>query len=285
MTSAVEAPSALAKADALEDFGKLNIGVERATAVANQLKPIVDSQKLAVRIGQGEHLKVEAWVTLGMFCGVTPQTEWTQEVRNPKSGELEGYKARVQVIRMATGEPIGAAECGCHFDEQQKRRDGSGLYDRWMEHGRQNRHACMSMAQTRATSKALAQALRWIPVLAGYSGTPFEEMPPDASQEGRPPQRSKGKTSQEGDVKLASEKQVGMLKAKSYSRAEELGEAGDYENIHEYAAAIRRVAMDVLGFEDVSAVTFAGVTPMAKAIEAAVLDDKGKATLPDGGTF
>ncbi|KKL57411.1 hypothetical protein LCGC14_2235690, partial [marine sediment metagenome] len=34
----------------------------------------------------------------------------------------------------------------------------------------------MITGNTRATSKALAQALRWIPVLAGYSGTPFEEM-------------------------------------------------------------------------------------------------------------
>ena len=193
--TAAEASSALVARDALEEFGKLNIGVERATAVANQLKPIVESQGLAVTIGQGEHLKVEAWVTLGMFCGTSPQTEWTQEVRNPKSGELEGYKARVQVIRMATGEVIGAAECGCHFDEQQKRRDGSGLYDRWIEHGRQNRHACMSMAQTRATSKALAQALRWIPVLAGYSGTPFEEMPPEPHgdrEEERPAHQSTG---------------------------------------------------------------------------------------------
>ena len=188
--AAPEVASEFVAVDALEDFGKLNVGVDRATAVANQLKPIVDSRGLAVRIGQGEHLKVEAWVTLGMFCGAAPKTEWTQEVRNPKSGELEGYKARVQVIRMATGEVVGAAECGCHFDEQQKRRDGSGLYDRWIEYGRQNRHACMSMAQTRATSKALAQALRWIPVLAGYSGTPFEEMPPDASQDARPPQQT-----------------------------------------------------------------------------------------------
>lgn len=100
------------------------------------------------------------------------------------------------------------------------------------------------------------------------------------------PARKKAAQPAEGSgVKLASESQIGMLKAKSYSRAEELGEAGDYENIHEYAAGIRRAAMDVLGFKDVSAVTFAGVTPMAKAIEAAVLDDKGKATLPEGGAF
>lgn len=284
--TAAEAPSNLVTRDALEEFGTLNIGVERATAIANQLKPIVDSRKLAVQIGQGEHLKVEAWVTLGMFCGVSPQTEWTQEVRNPKSGELEGYKARVQVIRMATGEAIGAAECSCHFDEQQKRRDGSGLYDRWIEYGRQNRHACMSMAQTRATSKALAQALRWIPVLAGYSGTPFEEMPPQDSSS-PPQQRPKAATApKQSGAKLANEKQLKMLYAKSIARAEEQGPTGtDYGDLLEHAGSIRKAAMATLGFDDSEKITFAAVTPMVKAIESSVLDDKGRVVIPDGGAF
>jgi hypothetical protein len=185
MTSA-ETQVAVVAVDALEEFGKLKIGVERATAVANELRAIVDEKGLAVPMGKsGEHLRVEAWITTGAFCGITPQTEWTQELRHPVTGDLEGYKARVQSIRLATGEAIGAAESSCHFDEQLKRYDGT-LFDRWMEYGRPNRHACMSMAQTRATSKALAQVLRWIPVLAGYSGTPFEEMPP----EDREPQHS-----------------------------------------------------------------------------------------------
>src|SRR5262249_18897895 len=38
-------------------------------------------------------------------------------------------------------------------------------------------HALRSMAQTRATSKALGQALRFIVALSGYEGTPAEEMP------------------------------------------------------------------------------------------------------------
>ena len=41
-----------------------------------------------------------------------------------------------------------------------------------------DQHAMVSMAQTRATSKALGQVLRWVPELAGYAGTPAEEMPP-----------------------------------------------------------------------------------------------------------
>ncbi len=170
--------------DALTEFGKLDIGIKHATEIANQLKSVIDERGLAVSMGRKEHLMVEAWVTCGMMVGISPKTEWTGEVRNPTTGDLEGYKARVQAIRMANGAVIGAAESSCHFDEQNKKRETGELYERWMEHGRPNRHAAMSMAQTRATSKALAQALRWIPVLAGYSGTPFEEMPPGGVDDG-----------------------------------------------------------------------------------------------------
>ncbi len=169
--------------DALTDFGKIDIGIERATEIANKLKGVIVERQLAVTMGRKEHLLIEAWVTCGMMVGISPKTEWTQEVRNPTTGELEGYKARVQALRMATGAVIGAAESSCHFDERVKKRGTDELIERWMEHGRPNRHACLSMAQTRSTSKALAQALRWIPVLAGYSGTPYEEMPRDGVPE------------------------------------------------------------------------------------------------------
>lgn len=166
----------VAPRDALTEFGKIDIGLERATEIANQLSAVIKQNGLAAQIKGGKkHLLVEAWQTCGMMVGVSAKTEWTREVRDPVGGTLDGYDARVQVIRMATGQVIGAAESSCHFDEQLKKRDGT-IVDRWLEHGRPNRHACKSMAQTRATSKALAQVLRWIPVLAGYSGTPYEEM-------------------------------------------------------------------------------------------------------------
>jgi hypothetical protein len=153
--------------DALTMFGDATLGIDRARAVANMLKGIVTEKKLAVRIGQGEHLRVEAWCACASMVGVAPVTEWTHEVRHPQSGDLEGYEARVQVVQIATGQVVGAAEAGCFFDETINGRA------RWGE-----RHAVKSMAQTRATSKAIGQVLRWIPVLAGFSGTPYEEMPP-----------------------------------------------------------------------------------------------------------
>ena len=138
-------------------------GIELGMAIAKPLADMVEAQGLSVRIGAGKHLKVEAWCALGAMVGVSPRTVWTKEARNPESNQLEGYEARVEVVRTG-GDVIGAAESGCYRDE-----------NRWRN---AERHAMKSMAQTRATSKALGQVLRWIPELAGYSGTPAEEMPP-----------------------------------------------------------------------------------------------------------
>jgi hypothetical protein len=138
-------------------------GIELGMQIAKPLADMVEAQGLSVRIGQGKHLRVEAWCALGAMVGVSPRTVWTEEARNPETGQLEGYEARVEVVRSG-GDVIGAAESGCYRDES-----------RWRT---AERHAIKSMAQTRATSKALGQVLRWIPELAGYSGTPAEEMPP-----------------------------------------------------------------------------------------------------------
>jgi hypothetical protein len=154
-----------AQTDALTEFGRDHIGMDRALGIANQLDAIIREKGLSVPIGQSDHLRVEAWCACASMVGVTPRTEWSREARSP-SGELEGYDARVEVVQIATGAVIGAAEAGCYFDEKMRGAP------RWTE-----RHAVKSMAQTRATSKAIGQVLRWIPVLAGYSGTPAEEMP------------------------------------------------------------------------------------------------------------
>ena len=151
--------------DALSAFGD-DIGMERARGIANQLSQLIKERGLSVRIGQGEHLRVEAWCAAGAMVGLTPRTAWSKEARSPDGTILEGYEARVEVVRLSTGDVIGAAEAGCYFDET------AGGRTRWTE-----RHAAKSMSQTRAASKALGQVLRWIPVLAGYEGTPAEEMP------------------------------------------------------------------------------------------------------------
>lgn len=130
--------------------------LERATATANALRDVIRQQGLAVKIQNKWHITVEGWQTLGAMLGVTPVCEWTKEVEG-------GWEARV-VAQTLDGRIIGAAEAQCLTTEKRgpwKSAEG---------------YAVRSMAQTRATSKALASVLRFVATLAGYEGTPAEEM-------------------------------------------------------------------------------------------------------------
>lgn len=129
--------------------------LKRAQETADALMPVVRKQNLVSNIQGREHLRVEAWTTLGAMLGVTPVCEWTRKLEN-------GWEARVEA-RTLDGRVIGAAEAECLRDESTwKNRDD---------------YALRSMAQTRATSKALASVLRFVATLGGAAGTPAEEMP------------------------------------------------------------------------------------------------------------
>jgi hypothetical protein len=132
------------------------VALERMAAIATPLSELVHERKLFVRIRGNEYLYCSAWKTLGGMVGIAPYTVWT------KPNETgDGYVARVEV-RTFDERTIGAAEAECSRAES-----------RW---AKAEPHALRSMAETRATSRALRGPLEQIVVLAGYSGTAVEEM-------------------------------------------------------------------------------------------------------------
>jgi hypothetical protein len=132
--------------------------LERASRVAQALKSVIDKQGLVSRIQGREHVRVEGWTTLGSMLGVVPVVVWTKRTE-------DGWEARVEA-RTMDGRVVGAAEAMCSTAEKTwKTRDD---------------YALRSMAQTRATSKALRGPLGFVVTLAGYEATPAEEMPSDA---------------------------------------------------------------------------------------------------------
>lgn len=164
----------------------------KAQATANALMPVVREKNLISTISGREHLRVEAWTTLGAMLGVTPVCVWTRMLKN-------GWEARVEA-RTLDGRVIGAAEAECLRDEStwSKRDD----------------YALRSMAQTRATSKALASVLRFVATLAGIEGTPAEEMPgSEAAKEG--PTLQAASADEEAKAKRA----LGRLVDKDLDRA------------------------------------------------------------------
>jgi hypothetical protein len=130
--------------------------VQRATGVADALADVIRSKKLSQRIQGKDHVLVEGWQLLGVMLGVTAVCVETVPVDG-------GYKATVEA-RTADGRVVGRADALC--TKHEKRGPWKSADD----------YARLSMAQTRATSKALKGPLGFVVSLAGYAATPAEEM-------------------------------------------------------------------------------------------------------------
>jgi hypothetical protein len=129
--------------------------IDRAGRVADRLRDVLRQQHMVSTISGREHVRVEGWTTLGSMLGVVPVVEWTRPT-------ADGWEARVEA-RTLDGRTVGAAEAMCSRSERtwSKRDD----------------YALRSMAQTRATSKALRGPLGFVVTLAGFEATPEDEMP------------------------------------------------------------------------------------------------------------
>jgi len=151
-----------------------------AAEQAKTLMDIVDQQNLFVLVQGKKYLMVEAWETIGAFNSVGSDTEWIREFRI--GDELVGWQAKVNLVDSRTGIQVGSGISVCGLDEFVAKG----------KRGVAQHNAVMSMAQTRATSKAYRAKYSWVAVLAGYQPTPAEEMPRDEPQ--RPAQARKPAT-------------------------------------------------------------------------------------------
>ncbi len=136
--------------------------VAKATEVADALSDVLEKKGLTSSIQGKKFVRVEGWTLLGTMLGVFPVSVWSRKLD-------DGWEARVEA-RTLTGAVVGAAVAECLRSEKS-----------W---SKRDDYALRSMAQTRATSKALRVPLGFIVTLAGYEATPFEEMPQQDSSSG-----------------------------------------------------------------------------------------------------
>jgi hypothetical protein len=129
--------------------------IVKAAAVSDALARVIRDRKLYARISGNEHVLVGGWTLLGSMLGVFPITVWSRPLD-------DGWEARVEA-RTLDGRIVGAAESECLRSER-----------RW---AKADDYAIRSMAQTRATSKALRMPLGFVMELAGFDATPADEMP------------------------------------------------------------------------------------------------------------
>ena len=145
--------------------------VDQATKMAEVLQKVINDQELFSTIQGKKYVQVEGWTTLGAMLGVFPFIEWSRLVVD-SGGAAMGWEARC-VVKRPDGAVIGAAEDQCMRGET-----------KW---AKSDDYALRSMAQTRATSKAMRLPLAWVMTLAGYAATPYEEMPDDQKRPARRP--------------------------------------------------------------------------------------------------
>lgn len=124
-----------------------------AQKAAKALMSWVEQKPKKVMIRGEQYLEFSDWQIIGRFYGATVGIEWTKPVD-------KGYEARAIVIR--DGVTISSAEAMCTRTEKN-----------WRD---RDEFMLKSMAQTRASAKALRQAFGWVAELAGMKTTPAEEM-------------------------------------------------------------------------------------------------------------
>lgn len=137
--------------------------LDRGREAAQVLKSMIDQTNSKVKIGNSEHIKIEAWQTIGSFYHTTVKT------RLVEACTIAGIDGAHAIADLVTddGLVIGSGESYCMRDEANWKTKP------WFQ--------LSSMAQTRAASKALSNKYKWVCVLAGYAGTPAEEMDSEAT--------------------------------------------------------------------------------------------------------
>jgi hypothetical protein len=161
---------------------------------ARALIQVVERTKTYVEIRGRKFLRVEAWTTLGSFFGLSAQVIETKKV----SDEPTVYEATAVVVDR-NGRVVSRATALCSSAE--KAWEGRDEFQ------------VLSMAQTRAVSKAFRLALSAVVVLGGYEPTPAEEIAPEpTTAEPQQPQPEPQRTQeQQTKTAFATDKQIRLI--------------------------------------------------------------------------
>lgn len=127
--------------------------------MATLLKKHIVGHKLYTEISGKNYAHVEGWQFAGGLMGLFPKVVAVENMS--ATGELK-WKAEVHIVDRKSGNVVSSGFALCSNKEGKKK-----IFDEY---------AILSMAQTRAIGKAYRNLLGWVMKLAGYEGTPSEEM-------------------------------------------------------------------------------------------------------------
>jgi hypothetical protein len=187
---------------------------------ATALKDVMEKQKMYAVIQGKQYPEVEAWQMVIAFANLSPVTKYVEPIY--EKDELVAYGAQVDLLNL-DGVVVGGGYASCGMDGFVT--NGKRGWDR-------NR-AAQSAAQTWAVSKAGRSKFSFVVKMAGYEGTPAEELNPyvsDSKNEWSVPQAAvrpspatneKAPSEWDADIfqqgkigKPITEKQKGLLNAR-----------------------------------------------------------------------
>lgn len=126
-------------------------------AMATVLKTHIVAYNLYTNISNKNYVHVEGWQFAGFLLGIYSRVE---SIENLSTASVIKWKATVNLYQ--GDKIIGHGIALCSNAENKKKS-----FDEY---------AIVSMAQTRAIGKAYRNMIGWVMKLAGYEGTPSEEM-------------------------------------------------------------------------------------------------------------
>ncbi len=164
--------------------------VHMATEVAGELTRVIEDRGLSVLIKKRPYVRCEGWTTCAAMLGVVAREVGVEE------REDGSVVATVELVRISDQAVVGRGSAICDPEEPS-----------WKG---KPRYAIRSMAITRATGKACRLAFSWIITLAGYQGTPAEEVEDLDRGETHPPSSPRARV-RNGKRKSTGQRVLGLV--------------------------------------------------------------------------
>lgn len=134
--------------------------------MAIELTKFIDDNKLSAIIAGKKYVMVEGWQFAGSQLNLVAIPSDAVDMSDDKHIK---YKSSAEVFHVPTGTLVSRGFAICSNKESKKTS-----FDEY---------AIASMAQTRAIGKAYRNNLSWLMKLAGFEGTPIEEIDRDVVEE------------------------------------------------------------------------------------------------------
>jgi len=226
--------------------------MQYAQAAAREIVDVARSGNLLANVGGREYPLTECMTLIGRLTGHTVRVEWSRKVP-AEWGIGDGWEARAVVMDSA-GREVAAAESMCLRSERA-----------W---SKRDEFAVRSMAQTRASGKALRLALGYIVTLAGWEALPAEEITDEMRGRGGPAQAERRKPSDQSDPERDGMTRSGVAGYRLQELVEKYG-GGDEAEVK---AAIKASGLAAKPSDLADDLTYASVREMLEQEFGAVVE-------------